>query len=185
MVGHQGEVVTTVDRSVLAVGDRGSHATVLWRRALDSDIEVSPSLDTRGDVFVSTDRGSVYAFSPSGRTLWHEKVGVESYSSSSVSRHGYLYIGDNRGELHVLESANGHQVAEHRLGTRGLWGGQAVDRDGDVYTGTQGGAIYGIGPGGRQLFRVETSGAIDSYPALTGDGVLIVGDQSGTVYAIG
>jgi outer membrane protein assembly factor BamB len=184
-VGHHGEVVTTVDRSVLAVGDRGTHGAVLWRHSLDSDIEVSPSLDSRGDVFVTTDRGAVDAFSPSGRPLWHEKVGVESYSSSSVSPHGLLYFGDNRGELHVLKSANGHQVAAHRLGTHGLWGGQAVDREGDVYTGTQSGAIYGIGPGGRQLFRVQASGPIDSYPALTGNGVLIVGDQSGTVYAIG
>ena len=136
-------------------------------------------------MFITT-TGAVDAFSPSGRPLWHEKVGVESYSSSSVSPGGLLYFGDNRGELHVLESANGHQVAAHRLGTHGLWGGQAVRPRGDVYTGTQSGAIYGIGPGGRQLFRVQASGPIDSYPALTGNGVLIAfGDQSGTVYAMG
>ena len=184
-VGRDGLIVTTVDRSVVAVADHGSHGAVAWRHALDSDIEVSPSLDARGDVFVTTDGGWVDAYSASGRPLWHEKVGVESYSSSSVSPAGLLYFGDNRGELQVLRTSDGHQVAEHRLGTRGLWGAQVVDHDGDVYAGTQGGAVYGIGPGGHQLFRVQASGAIDSYPALTGSGVLVVGDESGTVYAIG
>jgi len=185
VVGHDGEVVTTVDRSVVAVADHGSHGSVAWRRALDADIEVSPSLDTRGDVFVTTNRGSVYSYSASGHLRWHEQVGTESYSSSSVSPSGLLYVGDNRGELHVLQSSDGHQVAKHRLSDRGLWGGQAIDRDGDVYLGTQSGGIVGIGATGRQLFQVRANGPIDSYPALTGDGTLIVGDQSGTVYAIG
>ena len=185
VVGHDGPVVTTVDRSVVAVADHGSHGTVAWRHALDADIEVSPSLDSRGDVFVTTDSGSVYAFSPSGHRLWHERVGVESYSSSSVTTGRLLYVGDNRGVLHVLEASTGHQVAQHRLGTRGLWGGQAFDRNGDVYTGTQSGTIVGLGADGHQLFRVQADGPIDSYPAITGSGVLIVGDQSGRVYAIG
>ena len=85
----------------------------------------------------------------------------------------------------MLQSSDGHQVAQHRLSDRGLWGGQAIDRDGDVYLGTQSGGIVGIGATGRQLFQVRANGPIDSYPALTGDGTLIVGDQSGTVYAIG
>ena len=183
VIGHDGLVVTTVDRSVVAVADHGTHGTVAWRHVLDADVEVSPSLDSRGDVFVTTNGGSVYSFSPSGHRLWHERVGVESYSSSSVTS-GKLYFGDNRGELHVLQASTGHQVAQHRLGTRGLWGGQAFDRDGDVYAGTQGGAIVGLGGGGHELFSVQANGPIDSYPAITGTGVLIIGDESGRVYAI-
>jgi outer membrane protein assembly factor BamB len=185
VVGHDGLVVTTVDRSVVAVADHGARGAVAWRHALDADIEVSPSLDAHGDVFVTTNAGSVYAYTASGHLRWHERVGAESYSSSSVTAGGLLYFGDNRGELHILRAVNGHQVTEHRLGSHGLWGGQAVDRTGDVYAGTQTGAIVGIGAGGHQLFRVQATGAIDSYPALTGNGVLIVGDQSGTAYAIG
>jgi len=185
VIGHDGLVVTTVDRSVVAVADHGAHGTVAWRHALDAAIEVSPSLDSRGDVLVTTNAGSVFDFSPSGRRLWHERVGAESYSSSSVTAGNLLYFGDNRGELHVLQASTGHQVAQHRLGTRGLWGAQAFDRDGDVYAGTQSGAIVGLGASGHQLFRVQATGPIDSYPAITGNGVLIVGDQSGRVYAIG
>ena len=185
VVGHDGLVVTTVDRSVVAVADHGTHGAVAWRHALDADIEVSPSLDTRGDVFVTTNAGTVHAYSPSGHLLWHERVGVESYSSSSVHAGRLLYVGDNRGELHVLQVSDGHQVAQHRLATRGLWGGQAFDRNGDVYAGTQSGAIVGLGASGRELFSVHANGPIDSYPAITGSGVLIVGDQAGRVYAIG
>ena len=185
VVGHDGEVVTTVDSSVVAVSDHGSHGGVAWRHRLDSEIEVSPSLDAHGDVFVTTNDASVYAYSPTGHLRWHERVGTESYSSSSVAAGRLLYFGDNRGVLHVLHASTGHQITSHRLGTRGLWGGQAFDRKGDVYAGTQSGAIVGLGPSGHQLFRVQATGPIDSYPAITGTGVLIVGDQSGRVYAIG
>jgi len=185
VVGHDGQVVTTVDKSVVAVSDHGSEGKIAWRHRLDSGIEVSPSLDARGDVFVTTNDGSVYAFSPAGHLRWHERVGVESYSSSSVDSGRLLYFGDNRGVLHVLQASTGHQVSHHRLGTRGLWGGQAFDHNGDVYTGTQSGAIVGLDAKGHQLFRVQATGPIDSYPAITGTGVLIVGDQSGRVYAIG
>jgi hypothetical protein len=185
VVGRSGLIVTTVDKSVVAVKDNGSRGSVVWRHGLDSDVEVSPSLDANGDVFTTTNGGSVYAYSPSGHLLWHEKVGAESYSSSSVGSGGLLYFGDNRGALHVLRTSNGHQVTEYQLGERGLWGGQAFDRDGDVYTGTQSGAVYGITRRGHRLFRVQTGAPIDSYPALTGNGVLIVGNQSGKVVAIG
>ena len=185
VVGHDGQVVTTVDRSVVAVADHGTHGGVSWRHALDSDVEVSPSLDARGDVFVTTNGASVYAYSPGGHLLWHERVGAESYSSSSVASGRLLVFGDNQGVLHELATSTGHQVAHHRVATHGLWAGQAVDRNGDVYVGTQSGTIVGLGTGGNQLFRVQADGPFDSYPAITGTGVLIVGDQSGRVYAIG
>jgi hypothetical protein len=62
---------------------------------------------------------------------------------------------------------------------------QAIDSKGDVYFGTRGKHIYGFGPQGTKLFDLTASAPIDSYPALTGNGDLIIGDQAGTLYAIG
>jgi hypothetical protein len=60
-----------------------------------------------------------------------------------------------------------------------------VASKGDVYFGTQGKQIYGFGPHGTKLFDIAASAPIDSYPALTGNGDLIIGDQAGTLYDIG
>ncbi len=180
-----GLVVTTAGSSLVAVRDRGTHGSIAWRHLLGAPIEVSASVDGSGDVFVTDNHGVAYSFSRSGAPRWHRPVGHESYSSSSVTPEGLLYIGDNSGDLNVVRSATGSPVRILHTGDSGLWAAQVLDGRGDVYVGTQGKAIEGYGPSGQQLFRIAVSGAVDSYPALTARGTLIVGDQAGTVYAIG
>ncbi|HUC05196.1 MAG TPA: PQQ-binding-like beta-propeller repeat protein [Acidimicrobiales bacterium] len=183
-VGTDGEVVTTADKSVVGVVDDGSRGVIAWRRQTGADIEVSPAVGPDGDVYVSANDGSVYRLSPHGALRWKRHIGQESYSSSSVSEAGMLYFGDNGGDLNVVRAATGALVrVDH--GRQGIWGAQAIDARGDVYFGTQGREIYGYGPSGRRLFTVTASGPIDSYPALSGNGTLVIGDEAGTLYAIG
>jgi hypothetical protein len=94
------------------------------------------------------------------------------------------YYGDNSGALHVLRERSGAPVATDH-GSKGIWAAQAVDSKGDVYFGTQGKHIYGFGRHGTKLFDIAASAPFDSYPALTGNGDLIIGDEAGTLYAIG
>jgi hypothetical protein len=95
-----------------------------------------------------------------------------------------LYIGDNAGVLNIVRASSG-AVVNRDHGVKGLWGAQVIDDRGDVYFGTQGKGIYGYSKSGHRLFHLESHGPIDSYPALTGTGTLIIGDESGTLYAIG
>ena len=55
----------------------------------------------------------------------------------------------------------------------------------DAHAGTQCGVIVRLSASGHQLFRVQTNGPIDSYPAIAGTGVLFAGGQSVRVNAIG
>jgi hypothetical protein len=180
-----GLVVTTSGSSIVAIRDRGTHGSVAWQHRLGAAVEVSASADDKGDVFVTDNQGMAYSFDRSGALRWHRHVGHESYSSSSVTPGGLLYIGDNSGDLNVVRSATGSPVRVLHTGGSGLWAAQVIDGRGDVYVGTQGKAIVGYGPIGKKLFRIPVSGAVDSYPALTAKGTLIVADQAGTVYAIG
>ena len=183
-VGPDGEVVTTADKSVVALVDHGASGTIAWKYQTGASIEVSPSIGPNGDVYVTANDGSAYRLSPHGALEWRRHIGQESYSSSSVSPKGLLYFGDNGGDLNVVRAATGVPVrVDH--GRKGIWSAQVVDAKGDVYFGTQGGEIYGFGPSGRRLFSVKASGPIDSYPALSGTGTLVMGDESGTLYAIG
>jgi outer membrane protein assembly factor BamB len=178
-------VVTTADRSLVAVDDHGAHGSIAWRHSLSADVEVSASAGADGRVFVTDNHGTAYSFDRSGRLIWRRRVGSESYSSSSVSPSGLFYVGDNLGNLTVVKAATGAPVRVIHTGRSGLWAAQVIDRRGDVYVGTQGRSIKGYGPGGRELFQIPISGSVDGYPALTANGTLIVGDQAGTVYAVG
>ena len=184
VVSPNGHVITTVDKSVVAIADRGSSGVVLWRHTASATIEVSPSVAADGDVYVTANDGTAYALRGAGTLIWRKHIGQESYSSSSVSPNGLLYFGDNGGALNIVRASNGDLVRSDH-GVKGIWSAQVIDADGDVYFGTQGHYIYGFNPAGHQLFRVHAGGPIDSYPALTGNGTLIIGDQDGTLYAIG
>jgi outer membrane protein assembly factor BamB len=183
VVAPNGTIVTTANHRVIDVSDEGSHARIKWSYATAAPIEVSASVGADGTVVVSTNNRDVYALMPTGSLKWRSGRGTESYSSSSVSG-ALAYYGDNSGDLHVVREQNGAPVVTDH-GTKGLWAAQAVDEKGDVYFGTQGRHIYGFGPSGSRLFDLTASGPIDSYPALTANGVLIIGDQAGTLYAIG
>ena len=157
----------------------GTTGTVQWRYTASAAIEVSPSVGTTGDVYIAANDGSVYELTPDGSLAWRRHIGQESYSSSSVAPSGLLYFGDNSGALNVVRSASGTLVRTDR-GAKGLWAAQAIDHKGDVYFGTQGKGIYGYTAAGRQIFHLGASGAFDSYPALSADGTLLIGDEAGT-----
>jgi outer membrane protein assembly factor BamB len=66
----------------------------------------------------------------------------------------------------------------------GIWTSPAIDRNGNTYVGTRLGHIYGFTAAGTRLFDINTKDTVDSYPALTGDGALIIGSSNGSLYAI-
>ena len=72
------------------------------------------------------------------------------------------------------------------LGFLAVWTSPVVDRDANVYFGTRSGQIVGFSWTGRLLFDIDagSTATIDSYPAITGDGALIVGDTDGVVRAV-
>ena len=90
----EGLVVTTSGSRIVAVRDGGTHGSIAWQHHLGAAVEVSASVDAEGDVFVTDNQGTAYSFGRSGALRWHRRVGYESYSSSSVTPGGLLYVGD-------------------------------------------------------------------------------------------
>lgn len=177
-----GDVVTTADNRLVVVRDRGR--TVVWHRTFKGAVEVSAAAGADGTVVVGTNDPYEYAFTPSGGLKWRVLRGTQSYSSPSVSPDGNTYFGGNTGHLQVVRTSTGRGVTTDK-GLQGLWAAQVVDARGDVYFGTQGAHVYGYSLSGRLLFDLPVSGPIDGYPAMTASGVLILGDEKGTLYAIG
>lgn len=97
--------------------------------------------------------------------------------------------GDNQGRLTVLGASDGRRPLVRVQGDReprtaSIWTAPAVDARGDAYIATQTGWIYGFGPDGRQLFALNAGSAINSYPAIGGDGTLYFATVRGDLFAI-
>jgi outer membrane protein assembly factor BamB len=179
-VGKGGTVYTSTDKTLVAI--RGGH--VLWRFAGASESEVSPAVAPDGTVVFGTN-DSEYGISPAGKELWRHANGTRTFSSPIVTKGGLAYYGDNEGFVNVLDVSDGKLLA--RVGSEsrpGVWSAAAVDAHHDVYFGTQAGDIEGYDAAGKKLFSLPAGGSVESYPALAADGTLLIGSESGTLYAL-
>ena len=129
--------------------------------------------------------------SPAGRQLWKHAIGSPSYSSPAVTRSGTAYYGDNGGAMTVASAATGSVIRAldalpgNTTPAANIWTAPVVDSAGDVYYGTHGGEILGYSPRGARLFTIRTGQTVDSYPALSAAGDLLIGSDRGYLYSIG
>jgi outer membrane protein assembly factor BamB len=159
-----------------------------WRFHTRSLVEVSNAVAPDGTVVLGTNADREYGIRPDGRQVWSFDKGEYTYSSSVVTPDGRAYFGDNQGRLTVLGASDGRPLVrvqgDREPRTASIWTAPAVDARGDAYIATQTGWIYGFGPDGRQLFALNAGSAINSYPAIGGDGTLYFGTVHGDLLAI-
>lgn len=92
--------------SLYAVSPEG---TLLWKfpsagTPVIGTITMPPSLDELGTLFFGTDRGSIWAVSPTGNPLWEYQVGSPLRTSPVIDPFGALYIGAENGRLYALST---------------------------------------------------------------------------------
>jgi len=184
-------IYTTSGSDLVAVRDAGSDGRVRWRFRTGKLIEVSPAVAPDGTVVTGSNDRFQYGVSPDGRLRWRFDRRILTYSSPAVTPDGLAYFGDHRGIVTALDARNGRLLARYaalrlRPGgpSVGVWTAPAIDARHDVYFGTRAGHVYGFAVGGRRLFDIDTGATVDSYPALAGDGTLLIGSTSGLLYAI-
>lgn len=181
-------VYQTVDDGLVAIADSGSKADIVWHHALPSPVEVSPAATPDGGVVTGAGGNKEYGLDRGGKVRWTHDRQSETYSSPVVTADGLAIWGDHEGIVTVVDAVTGKVQARYAgLGHRqyprtiGIWSSPVVDRAHDVYFASFQGHVMGFAPSGHRLFDVDTGTAIDSYPALTADGGLVVGDTAGTV----
>lgn len=184
-----GVIFQSVTDAVVAVSADGH---LRWRHVLPAPVEVSPAATPDGGVVVGDGGNKEYGIDGTGRVRWVHNRRAETYSSPVVSSDGLTAFGDHAGIVTVLDAVTGHLEARYPLlghrqypRTIGIWSSPVIDSDHDLYVASFQGHVQGFRPDGRRLFDLDTGVAVDSYPALTADGALVVAGTDGTIRLIG
>ncbi len=184
-----GTIYGTADKDLVAITDAGDHATVAWRFHAGDIIEVSPSVAPDGTVVLGTNDPYEYGITAKGAVAWKYPRKAFSYSTPAATVDGLAYFGDNDGYVDVVNSATGKPLGRYDGTAKaissvgvGVWTAPLVDARHDVYFGTAAGHIFGFAYGGARLFDFNAGATVDSYPALTPDGTLVIGADNGMLY---
>jgi len=188
--GH-GRVLTTSESGLVSIRDRGNRGQVQWTAdPKDGTVEVSAGLSAGGVGLLGTNGHHEWAYSTAGKLLWKASR-EETYSSPSVTADGLAYVGEHNSQVHVFAADSGRQVGRYPSGVTGtsgktgVWTSVVVDRRHDVYFGTRSHYLIGVRPNGTRLFTVDLGTSTASYPALTGNGRLVIGTDTGDVLMVG
>lgn len=181
----EGRIYTTSGSSLVAVDDRGTSAAIAWTADPGDDItEVSAGLGPDGTALLGTNGGREWAYRRDGTVAWTSSR-VITYSSPGVTSDGLAYDADHSGRVQVLHATDGEVRATYQLDPpQQIWTAIAVDRAHRLYFGTLNGHVVGAAPDGAVLFDVDLGSPVYAYPALTGDGALIIGSRDGALVAI-
>ncbi|MEP6814311.1 MAG: PQQ-binding-like beta-propeller repeat protein [Marmoricola sp.] len=166
---------------------------VLWHSTAPKEtVEVSPAVAPDGTVVIGSNDHHEYGLDPrDGSVRWTHQLGFTTYSSPGVTRDGISYLGDHGNKITGLDAATGKvafafqgSAKDNGPGGIGIWTSVLVDAHHSVYAGTRQGLVYGADRSGHLLWTVEAGATVDSYPALTRDGALVIGTTDGRLLAI-
>lgn len=163
---------------------RGPRATkVGWRANVGGPVaaQVTTSPDER-TLYVATLSGSVVALArDDGKPRWTVELGDRVYSTPLVRDDGTVYVGSDAKKLVAL-SPEGKVL--WRLEVDGeADSGPVLAKDGNVVF-AAGPFVYSVRRGGDLAWRFAARGKVFTAPAVTDEGLVIVGSQDDHVHAI-
>lgn len=185
-----GRVYTTSAGGLVAINDLGSRAEIAWTAEPDDDlVEVSAGLAADGTVLLGTNGSREWAYARNGHPLWNSARRI-TYSSPSVTDDGLAYVGEHNNLVHVFSVASGDEVGRYSTAVNPLgppaqvWTSVVVDNRHDLYFGTRANRLIGVRADGQRLFALDLRASTSSYPALTGDGKLLIATDSGDLVLV-
>lgn len=185
---------STTYQSVLSGVVAVRAGSILWRWKVPTKIvEVSPAVAPSGTVVIGTNDPFQYGLDPTdGSVQWRYRRDVYTYSSPGVTADGIAYFGDHRNRVTALDATTGDLLFRYQGSVRddgpggiGIWTSVLVDSEHTAFVGTRQGLIYAVDRDGRRRWSYDAGSTVDSYPALTADGVLLIGTTDGRLLAFG
>lgn len=153
---------------------------------LDGNAVSTPSLDGNGNIYISTQKGSVESFSPGSATpRWIYSIANHTPADSTPALgDGLVVFGDSDGNLYDLSQQAGQPVWPGFPHTGGnIRSSAAISGNNMVYFGSDDGYVYAVSAQtGAVVWEKSTGGSVSSSPAVGPDGSLWVGSQLGALY---
>ena len=148
-----------------------------WVGHVNGKIYGTPAV-AGGRVFAPSVAYSLWAFSTSGRPLWHVSTGSYVYSSPAAYG-GRVFFGSYNGAFYGVSAASGR--IDWRVGTGGPISGAAVVVDGVAYAGSFAHRIVGVDTRtGRVLVRFGHG----HYVPVSGNGKFLLFHGYSRLYAV-
>jgi outer membrane protein assembly factor BamB len=163
----------------------------------------SPAIGSDGTIVVATNPGILYAVSPAGQIRWTFDTRTVGYtgtmrSSPAVDADGTIYFGTNEGSpAPAFFALRPDGTLAWRFDPSDLppdtpsdhfdiYSSPAIGSDGTIYFGQEFGRVYALDPsdGSVRWMQPTHQGITWCSPTITRNGVLLIADLEGTVYAI-
>jgi outer membrane protein assembly factor BamB len=185
------------DDGTIYVGSQDDHLYAIssdgrmrWRYRTGDDVDGSPAIGDDGTIYVGSDDRHVYAITREGTLRWSADVDGHVRAPVGLGLDGSVYAGvfQPRPRVVALDGATGQVRWEFAVSASqsiaNVTSGPLVDRNGDIYFGADDDFVYSVAQGGRIRWFFRTEGDVDGEPALTPDGLLLVGSDDNRLYAL-
>lgn len=183
---------TGQDKKLLAIDLRGGKK--IWEYAVQSPILSSPCLQTYVNAantkslrtYVSAGDG-MYAFGQDkGKLIWRHR-GNGGYSSPATSNDSALiFFGSTDGSVYGLSSLDGATEWSFATGGPIRLSSPVIDSSGSLFIGSTDGSLYALNStSGEFIWEYATSGSISASPSISDDGVVYIGNEVGSMFAVG
>jgi len=172
------------NKTLFAVNPDG---TIKWSYKTGGSLR-SPALDTQGNVYIGSGDGFFYCFYPNGTLRWKTEFGFVCGGQGPVIDDDTVYF-TTGGSLYAMFNGNGTVKWIYDSGYWSSSGSPAVGFNGELYYGcgingtNESGVFLCINHNGTLRWTYSIKEYCIASPAVTGGGVVIVGDHAGYVYA--
>jgi outer membrane protein assembly factor BamB len=159
-----------------------------WEFRTGGPIDSSPAIGADGTIYFGSHDGKFYALGPGGSCKWAFQTGGAIISSPAIGADGTLYITSVDGNLYAVTPGGDKRWQLHTGGVRES--SPAIDEQGVICLGVNS-CIWAINPDGTRKWNPtglcidngEHNWYFDSSPAVTADGVVVIGGDQGVVVA--
>ncbi|MBN93480.1 MAG: hypothetical protein CL928_05310 [Deltaproteobacteria bacterium] len=184
--GQDGLIFVTSYSGSLRAWDPHSR-TIRWSLNGMGPIRAAAAIsEDRGRLFVAS-RGNLLAAvqAVDGKVLWELTLDHELWAKPTLGADERVYLGSYDGTVHAI-SPTGEPLWDFKTGGH-IISSIALDEDVDkaLYVGSGDGKVYALSLDGKLLWSADTGSPIGaSSPALTDDGLVLVGTKSGNLVAL-
>ena len=158
---------------------------MVWSFETGADINSSPVLDDRGDVYFGSDDGNVYALNVDGTLKWSHATGNGVVAAPLVATMDRLYVGSKSGKFYCFNRTTGDVIWLYTV-TNEIHSSAAIDLSGRLFFGDNDGNLTCLDSEfGTLYWQASVGNRIYSAPTLSPDGgTVYVGGFDKKVYAL-